>query len=115
MSLHWKTGKYSVLRYAKLELSYTPQCAGTEASHSSTMHGRSRNRGCAETASSAARTSRSILRLDGDPRVGAEPSSGPYTRQGVKRAPFVWNETKSSGAPVLAQWARKPLRNSLPR
>ena len=27
----------------------------------------------------------------------------------------LWNETKSSGARVRAQWARKPRRNSLPR
>src|SRR2546422_11023444 len=50
------------------------------------MQGRSRNCGCVATASSAARTSRSILRLEGDCRVGAGPPSGPYTRQGVNRA-----------------------------
>src|SRR5207253_11054517 len=53
------------------------QCAGTEASHSSTMHGRPRNLGWAATASRAARTSRSILRLEGDCFRGAGPPSGP--------------------------------------
>ena len=35
--------------------------------------------------------------------------------QGVKRPPLVWNDTKSSGAPLRAQWARKPRRSSWPR